>query len=232
MINTFNENSLHKTLKDIYAYKYEGLTEQQIDKYICDIVCKNNLVIEIQTSNLSKLTEKISFLLKTHKVMLVYPMPILTYIKSFDTEGKLKSNRKSPKKKNIYDIFGELFSLYKLLDNKNFTLTILPIIQTKEKHYTEEPVQTFNKSRRFRKNWLITNKSLTEIKEEILITKLSDLLNYLPHDLPEAFSSKELSKTEVGINANKMLWVLKKAELIEFVNKQNRFDYYRIKNLK
>lgn len=229
MINTFNENSLHKTLKDIYAYRYEGLTEQQFDKFICDIVCKNNLIIEIQTSNLSKLTEKISCLLNTHKVILVYPMPILTYIKSFDINGNHKCTRKSPKKKNIYYIFGELFTLYKLLDNKNFTLIILPIIETKEKHYTKEPVQTFNKSRRFRKDWLITNKILTEMKDEILITKLSDLLAFLPKDLPEFFSSKELSKTEVGINANKMLWVLKKAELIEFVKKENRFDYYQIK---
>ena len=107
MINTYNETSLHRELKEIYAQKHKGNTEIEIENYICDIVCsdKNSTIIEIQTSNLSKLTKKIEKLTKFHKVKLIYPLATTTYLQRQDESGKILSKRKSPKKKNIYSIF-------------------------------------------------------------------------------------------------------------------------------
>ena len=162
MINTYNETSLHKELKAIYTQKYNGKTEIKTENYICDIVCQdeNSTIIEIQTSNLSKLTNKIEKLTKNHKVKLVYPLATTTYLQKQNEDGKILSKRKSPKKKNIYSIFGELFSLYKLFDNKNFSLIVLPIEQCIIKTVYPENVQSTNKKRRFKKDWLITDKKL------------------------------------------------------------------------
>ena len=74
-INTYNESSLHNTLKIFYAEQTDGKTEVEMDGHIYDILCKNNDVIEIQTKNLSKLAGKISDSIeKGHNVTLVYPL--------------------------------------------------------------------------------------------------------------------------------------------------------------
>ena len=85
MINTYNETSLHRELKEIYAQKYQGRTEIEIENYICDIVCndKNSMIIEIQTSNLSKVTDKIEKLSKTHKVKLMQQSQHLNFQHSY-----------------------------------------------------------------------------------------------------------------------------------------------------
>ena len=134
MINTYNETSLHKELKAIYAQKHQGNTEIEIENYICDIACsdENSTIIEIQTSNLSKLTKKIEKLTKFHKVKLIYPLATTTY--------------------------------------------------------------------------------------------LQDLI---PKEIPENFSSKDLKNTEVKAEANKMIWVLRKANLIEQVEKKGNLIIYK-----
>ena len=58
-INTYNESSLHNTLKVFYAEKFGGETEVEAEGHIYDILCGNGDVIEIQTKNLSKLAGKI-----------------------------------------------------------------------------------------------------------------------------------------------------------------------------
>lgn len=232
MINTYNETSLHKELKENFATKYQGKTEIEVENFICDIVCqdKNSTIIEIQTANLSKLTSKIEKLTKNHKVNLVYPLAITTYIQRQNENGKILSKRKSPKKKNIYSIFGELFSLHQFLDNPNFSLTVLPIEQCVVKTVYPEPIQTPNKKRRFKRDWLITDKILLKHENEIIFNSKDDLKSLLPKEIPEIFSSKDLAKTEVKKEANKMIWVLKKAKIIEQCDKKGNLILYK-KNL-
>lgn len=232
MINTYNETKLHKEIKELYAYKFNGKTEVEVEKYICDIVCQdeNSTIIEIQTANLSKLKSKIEILIKHHKIKLVYPLAITTYLQRQDKNGKILSKRKSPKKKNIYSIFGELFSLYQFFDNPNFHLIILPIEQCIIKTVYPEPIQSQNKKRRFKKDWVITDKILLGYKEEIIFNSKNDFLNLLPKEIPDIFSSKDLSKTEIGKEANKMIWVLKKAKIIEHCDKKGNLILYK-KNL-
>ncbi len=230
MINTYNETSLHKEIKEIFSQKYNGKTEIKIENFICDIVCndeKNPSIIEIQTSNLSKLTDKIEKLTQTHKVKLIYPLATTTYLQRQDESGKILSKRKSPKKKNIYSIFGELFSLYRLFDNKNFSLSILFCEICIEKTVFENLVQSKNKNRRFRKNYLITDKKLISINNEIILKTKKDLQNLIPKEIPEEFSSKDLKNTEIKNEANKMIWVLRKANLIEQIDKKGNLIIYK-----
>ena len=81
-IGTLNESSLHEALKK-YFTPDGAKNEVAIGKYICDIVCDDNKVIEIQTANLSSLQKKLSALLETHVVEVVFPIVENNYVRVF-----------------------------------------------------------------------------------------------------------------------------------------------------
>ncbi|HZK20299.1 MAG TPA: hypothetical protein VFC68_06210, partial [Treponemataceae bacterium] len=164
MINTYNESSLHKTLKILIAEEHASKTEVKLDGYICDVVTFYTSmkrgdfcdVFEIQTQNLGKLLSKITHLQKKHNVCLVHPISIETYIETYSENGEKLSCRKSPKKKDVYNLFDELTGIWSLINtcknNKNsnvlghFKLEIVETKIIKIKIKTKEPVQLTNKS--------------------------------------------------------------------------------------
>lgn len=229
MINTYNETSLHNELKNRYAQRTNGKTEQKIGKYICDIETEKGDIIEIQTKNLAKLTGKIANLLQEkRKLCLVYPLVCINYIERYDEKGSLLTRRKSPKKNTIYQLFDELMGIYPILLYKNFILEVLLIEQTEIRTVTPEPVQLENKSRRRLKPWIKSNKKLGLIIGKKQFSSKKQYLDLFPKNTPNIFCAKDLSKTEVGKQAHKMLWVLNKMGLIKRVENDSRTFYYQI----
>ena len=242
-INTYNESSLHNTLKLLYAENSKGKTEIEENGYIYDIITGDSNVIEIQTKNLSKLLPKIMATLdKGKKITVVHPLVVTKRIVLYSKDGKLISNRKSPKKKSIYDLFDELTGIYPVLLNENFTLEVLEISLIEERIKTEEAVNSKNKGRRFKKNWIKINKRLDEIINTKIFRKKSDYLEMLPKSLPEIFCAKNLEEClknknypqNAYKNAHLILWVLSRMDLIELSEKpedipKSRAKYYRIK---
>ena len=229
-INTYNESSLHNTLKVFYAEKFGGKTEVEADGHIYDILCDDGQVIEIQTKNLSKLAGKIKDALdKGHKVRLVYPLVYRTRIITTDEEGKPVSNRLSPKKGCIYDIFREITGLTDILLKKSFTLEVITINMIEHRIRTKEAVQTTNKSRRFKRNWIKVNKRLDEILETQSFNKKKDYLSLLPENLPEEFCAKDISKANPSLAryVHLILWVLVRMPVIKEVEKKGRSRYYK-----
>ena len=78
-IGILNESTLHKQLKTMFSTD-GAKTEKYIDKYICDIVCADGKIIEIQTSNLSKLRNKLVVLLDNHKIEIIFPILLMIII--------------------------------------------------------------------------------------------------------------------------------------------------------
>lgn len=226
MINTYNESDLHNTLKQMYIKTYGGKTEVLTDNYICDAVTDDGDVFEIQTANLSKLYPKIKALLISHKVTLVYPLAVERYIELADKEGNRISKRRSPKRPDMYSIFDELTGLYPILLNPGFRLEVLSVSITEYRIRTEEPVQLMNKSRRFRKNWYKTGKSLNELKGRKTFTNKEDYLSMLPDTLPDVFCVKDVAAAGAGKNAQIMLWVLRKMNLVAITEKRGNAYYY------
>lgn len=229
MINTYNESSLHKTLKHIYSLENGDKTESQIDNWICDIVKKDGEIIEIQTASLSKLEKKVKDLTtKQYKLTLVYPLVIEKYIETYNQEG-LISKRKSPKKQNIYSIFRELTKLYPYLDNKYFTLQVLFISITEERIKTDSPTQSQNQKRRYLKNWLKTGKRLNKIIEKETFYTKDDYIKLIPTERNKIFTIPEIKKllpnnikeSEIRI----FIWILLKAGFIEKVEKSRPIKY-------
>lgn len=228
MINTYSESELHKELKTLYATKYNGKTEQFVMGKICDILTKDGSIIEIQTQNLGKLINKVAIFTPHHTVRIVFPLAIEKIIETYSLDGKLISKRRSPKKQNINCIFKELTGLYPFLLEQGLTLEILQTSITEIRIKTDSPVQLENKSRHFKKEWYKKDKKLNKIFSSIILESAKDYINLLPKNLPQEFSAKDLSSLGIGKEAHCMIWVYKRMGLIEFTQKKERRNYFRL----
>lgn len=237
-INTYNESSLHNALKVLYAANSNGNTEIKENGFIYDIVDKDGNVIEIQTKNLSKLLPKIMKTLELGKtVKLVYPLVISKRIFLISEDGTIISKRKSPRKESIYSLFNELTGIYPILLHENFSLDVIEINLIEERIQTDEPVQSKNNKRRFKKNWRKTNKRLEEIIRTTTFSQKDDYLKLLPKELNTEFCAKDIQNllkvkkelpSSAWKNAHIMMWVLTRMNLISFTQIKNKSHYYTI----
>ncbi|QTQ13722.1 hypothetical protein HRQ91_04195 [Treponema parvum] len=242
MINTLNESSLHKSLKTLYSLEESTETEKQVGRWICDIVKGDGSIFEIQTGSVSSLRRKIEGLLSLKKrITLVYPVICEKMIETMDKNGGRISKRTSPKKESVYSIFRQLTGLCDLLLDENFCLEVPEITATECRLRTDGKVQTLNKSRRFLKNWIKTDKKLTAVLKTYRFKSKKDYLRLLPQTanfVKDDFTVKETAKCikethtpAAATQAHVMLWVLKRMGLIEEIYKIKRECHYKIKSL-
>lgn len=239
-INTLNESSLHRTLKKIYSLEEGSETEVESGGQIYDIVHKDGSITEIQTKNISRLAKKAETALRQgKKFRIVHPVAEETRIETYDKSGNLISRRKSPKKESVYSVFRELTGLYPVLLEENFSLELVFSKITEIRTETENPVQSKNKRRRFRKNWLKTDKKLDSIEKTQILKSKKDYLALIPDGIPERFTVKDIAeklkkipevKNKASNCASLFVWVLSKMELIEQEGNKNRARLYRIKD--
>lgn len=234
-INTYNESSLHKTLKNYYAIQNQAQTEVPFNKWIADIMCTDGSIIEIQTGSLIPLKAKIKEAIKEkRKITVIHPVITEKKIETWTEEGTLVSKRKSPKKENLYTALKQLTGVYDLLLNKYVTVTFIEVKTTEQRIQTKEKIQLKNKSRHFMKNWYKSGKELTELGKEYTFKTKKDYLKLLPH-LSEPFSSKEVKEefskqnlpASVKNQANLLLWLFSHMEIIEEIESKERRKYYR-----
>ena len=231
MINILNESHLHKTLKTFYKNQNENAqTEIKIGPYIADILENEKTIIEIQTANLSSLKEKIEYYLNSkYKVKIVYPLVIKKSIKLQKLDGSIKITR-SPKKQTLYSIFNELTGIYSFLLNKNLWLEIIEVEITEERIETEEKIQNKSNTRRYKKNWVKTDKKLERILSCSTLHLKSSYIKLIPKDMLKLFCVKDLV-TRLKIKENEartFIWVYKKMNLIEEIEKKGNTKYYSI----
>ncbi len=148
----------------------------------------------------------------------------------------LKSRRKSPSRKDIYSSLKELTALCPVLLNRYFYLEILEVTETEERLLQKEPVQSKNRRRRFRKNWVKQGKRLECISETHLFHGKKSWLKLLPEDLPEQFTVTEIYeafvKQEIRIHrmdVSLLAWVYSRAGIFEQTGKKGNAFVYRLK---
>ncbi len=239
MINTLNESHLHRTLKRFYAEQKNGSkTEVKVGSYICDILCPDKEIIEIQTGSLSHLAAKIMyFISQQYKVKVVYPLPLTKYIETKDCNTNKITKRKSPLSKTIYKgLFRELTGLCPLLLNKNFTLEVIEISYTEERIKDDILKQSENKMRRFKKNWNKHGKRLESIGQNHIFHGKKSYLKLLPKDLTQTFTARELYilllshgiKTDMQ-NTRLLCWLFTHMELFKITGKKQKSYLYELK---
>ena len=221
LISTLNESPLHAGLKSWYARPGDQL-EVEVEGFIVDIV-RDGLLIEIQTRSLSSLKRKLHVLADDYPVRLVYPVPRDKWIVKLAEDGtSVQSRRKSPKRGQVEDLFGELVSLPKVLAHPNFSLDVL-LIQ-------EEEVRRYDGSRAWRRRgWVTHERRLLKVLEQKRFNTPADLAELLPPDLAEPFTTSDLAVANARPRrlAQQMAYCLRKIGRIEAVGKQGNAILYR-----
>lgn len=238
MINTYKESSLHRTLKELYALEEGSRTEVEKDGHIYDVLTKEGNVIEIQTQNLGKLLRKIQDALsKGRKCTVIHPVIESKTIETHSKDGTLLKKHKSPKKQNEYTMLRELTGIYPVLLEENFTLKAVFTKTTELRTETENPEQSENGRRRFKKNWQKADKKLEEITGTKIFSEAKDYLALLPKGLSEEFCAKDISallKTDSArpknayAYANLMAWLFVRMNIFEQTKTEGRTKFYKI----
>jgi hypothetical protein len=222
-IGTLQESSLHSDLKKWYARPGDRL-EEVVDGYVVDI-CRDNLLIEIQTGQFAAVKQKLRALLSQHPVHLVYPIPQEKWILRLAADGQTHvSRRKSPKRGSFYDVFRELVRLPALLNEPNFSLELLLV-------RVEEVWCDDGRGSWRRKKWSIQDRRLLDVLGQMQLGSAEGLAaQLLPGALPAFFTTAELAAA-IGrprVVAQQMAYCLRLLEQIEVAGKQGNALLYRL----
>ncbi len=189
MINTFRESSLHAALKTWYGRSGDQF-EQPVDGYVIDLV-RGQQLIEIQTGNFTAMKAKLKALLPNHSVRLVYPVAQQKWIVRETADGQLVRRRKSPRRGQYLDVFGELVRIPLLIAHPNLTLELL--LTHQDEIWRDDGQGSWR-----RKGWSIHDRRLLQVVEYALFATPADLLALLPNDLPQPFTNRDLADAVNG----------------------------------
>ena len=183
------EKTLHAVLK-AYEDPDEDHLEIPIGNYIADIYCRETeSIIEIQTANFGYLRGKLDAFLPQYHVTVVYPIPASKWVTWIDPEtGELGKRSRSPKKGSFYSAFRELYRISSYLDHPNLSIKL--ILLDMEEYRLQDGWGRSGKrgSHRY-------DRIPTRIVGETLLTQPRDYLQFIPYDLEEPFTAKELARS-------------------------------------
>jgi hypothetical protein len=219
-IGTLNEKPLHAALKQWYAQP-EDLIEVPVEGFTVDIV-RGDLLIEIQTRNLSTIRHKLKTLAAQHRLRLVYPIARDRWIVRQSGNGRRAlGRRRSPKRGAFELVFEELVSIAGLLSHPNFSLQVV-LIQ-------EEQVRRRDASGGWRrKEWAMHERRLLEVVGQRLFETPRDMLAFIPGALAEPFTTADLAEAtgHPVWFAQKMAYCLRTMGAIAVVGKRSRSMLY------
>lgn len=219
-IGTLNEGSLHASLKDFYAEPGDSF-ELPLDRFVIDIARKDKtgeLLIEIQTGSFGAMGRKLDHLLPDHRVLLVHPIAVSSYLVRGDAKP-----RRSPKRGSVFDLFGQLVSIPTLLDHPNFSLDI--VLVNVDKVQEHDP-----KARRGRGGYRTIDRQLRDVVEQHRFATPTDLLSLVPGDLPPIFTTADLAQRGSFSRAvaQQMAYCLKAVDLFEELDRTRAGINYRL----
>jgi hypothetical protein len=221
-IGTLQENALHAALKAWYALPGDQI-ETVVDGYVIDLV-SNNLLVEVQTGNFSKIKKKLYKLLENHPVRLVYPIPLEKWILRLSEDGTtILGRRKSPKRGRIEHIFQELVRFPGVVLNPNFSLEALFI-------HMEVVWRDDGRGSWRRKGRSVVDQRLIEIVSRSVFSGLDDYRKLIPPNLSSVFTVSDLAKASAQPRqlAGKMAYCLREMGIIEPVGKHGHWIAYQI----
>jgi len=219
-IGTFNESSLHRTLKFTYAGR-GGKTEVKTGEYVADGINKYGEYIEVQTGSFAPLPKKIKEFVKYGKVRIIHPIALSKKIEVYGTDGKLLYRRKSPVKGSKWNIFDALIHAPQLPLTRGVTIEIVMV------DITDKRIKDGKGSWR-RKGISLHDRELISRYESTLFKKPADYLQFIPFKKNEEFTSSLLSE-QAGVDkwtARKALYVLTKLKVVKRNGKQGRSWIY------
>ena len=194
-IGSLNEKHLHRSLKEWYAEPDDRL-EVVVEGFVIDIV-RGDLLVEVQTKNVSAIKSKLATLARGHRIRLVHPIALEKWIvKPPDSRtGRGRTTRrKSPKRGRIEDVFDELVSVAPLLTDPNFSVEVLFIRE-------EEARRHEARGRWRRRGWATEERRLVEVVDRRLFERPSDWRTLLPEGLEDPSPQKAWRESRASAGA-------------------------------
>jgi hypothetical protein len=217
------EYSLHAAIKNWYSVK-GAKVETKVQNFIIDVK-KEELLIEIQTSNFFPIKPKLTKLLPTNRVRLVYPIAKLKWIVYVSKSGEFIKKRKSPKKGKTIDLFNEMVHIPELVSHENFSFEVMLIEE--EELRCDDGEGTWR-----RKGISIKDRKLLKVFKTVLFKNKNDFLNFLPYNFNERFTNRKIAnKLKISLRlARKITYCLRKMNLVTIVGKKKREFLFKINN--
>lgn len=212
---------LHVALQRYYAGE-DGEIEAPLDGFRADVL-RNGVIYEIQTGSFSNIRPKLEKLLRKYPIILVYPVPHEKRIVRVDpVTGEELSSRRSPKRRDLTDVFDDLLHLRTLLRRRNLSLEIALTVER------ELRCDDGRGSWR-RKGVSLIGRELVAVLSTHRFEQPRDLLALLPDDLPEEFTVADLHRA-TGCRkpvAGRMAYALRQLGVIKVVGKRVNAYVYR-----
>lgn len=123
-IGTYKEKTLHRILKD-YFESDRARQEVTVGRFVADIYSDEG-IMEIQTSGLASMRDKLEAFLAICPVTVVYPVAVKKRISWIDpVSGEIGKSHPSPKTGRIADVIPEMIYILPYLQNKNLTVRVV-----------------------------------------------------------------------------------------------------------
>ncbi|MCP5027124.1 MAG: hypothetical protein GY929_12650 [Actinomycetia bacterium] len=214
-IGTLNEGSLHAGLKE-WLRKPGDQLEVPLDEFVIDLV-RGDLLIEVQTGSFAAMGRKLDRLLEHHRIRLVHPVAIESWLVR---EGM--TDRRSPKKGDVYSIFDELVSIPTLLDHPNLEIDLALVVEEQ----IRAPGATL---RRGRGGWHIVDRRLREVVELRRFATPDDIEALVPDTLDDGFTTADVARA-CGIGrdrAQRVAYTLRAMGRFEQISRDRQGIRYR-----
>lgn len=222
-INTYNENPLHKGLKE-WAAGPDAEFEVPLDGYVIDAIV-DGVLIEVQTRNFTKMRPKLRTLVESHPVRLVHPVTYEKWIVRVDPEGVQLSRRKSPKRGRVEDVFGELVTFPTLMAERNFSLEVV-LIQEEEIRLVDGKKH----GRRRRRDFVREERRLVDVVDSRRFAVPRDMAALIPETVDEPFTTADIAKAcnLPKFMAQKMAYCLREmGAIVPLERKKSGIQYTR-----
>ena len=220
-IGTLRERPLHASLKQWYARPGDAI-EVAVDGYVIDLV-RDDLLVEVHTRGFSSSRRKFEALLERgHRLLIIHPIAVDTWITKVGDDGELLSRRRSPRHGAACDVFAELVNVAPLVGHPGLALELVLIeMEELRRHAPDGPWR--------RRGWTVVERRLLEVVATQPVHGLDDLVALLPADLAEPFTTAQLA---AGLRrprrlAQQMTYCLRIAGALEAADARTRNVRYR-----
>lgn len=220
-IGLLNQKNLHGIIKfmicdDVLCH------EVKVDGKVIDVFV-DDTIYEIQSAQFRLLRDKITKFTEQYPMKIIFPIVVKKQIQWLDQEKGIQSKRVSPKKGKLHDVLRELYQIRDCLNNDNLSIECY--------FFDVDEVRILD-------GWDATKrKGATKVDRwpscfhhKITLNQPEDYRQFLPHDLPEQFNSKQI-RNLLKINerqSSALLLILQDFNIIERVGKEGRAYLYRI----
>ena len=222
-IGTLSEKTLHAILKNTYEPD-EDKQEIPIGRFYADIYTGKE-IIEIQTAQFNRMRDKLEAFLPEYPVTIVYPIAKEKWLYWIDEgTGQISEKRKSPKKGNPYSGFAELYKIKMYLKNPNLRIHFLLLDMEEYKLLNGWGPQKKNNASKY-------DRIPLAIREEYIMERKEDYMQFVPYDLEEPFTSKSFGKAAhiPRSLAQTTLNILDYMEVVERVGKEGNSYLYKVR---